>query len=115
MLHRSVIMAAMVCAGFAAPAIAQMQGFGEPSYRRVGPAALGLSPEDIVALPGTKWLVAGALPKTDAGSRGGLSLIDTANPADIVALYPAASASDNQDRTRFQDCPGPLSGGFAPH
>jgi hypothetical protein len=116
MLNRSVMMAAIVCAGFAAPAIAQMQGFGEPSYRRrAGPAALGLSPEDIVALPGTKWLVAGALPKTDAGSRGGLSLIDTANPADIVALYPAASASDNQDRTRFKDCPGPLSGGFAPH
>ena len=55
-------------------------------FRRAGPAASGLSPEDIVALPGTKWLVAGALPKTDAGTRGGLSLIDTGNPAVNIAL-----------------------------
>jgi hypothetical protein len=94
---------------------AQMQGFGEPGYRRAGPAASGLSPEDIVALPGTKWLVAGALPNTDAKGRGGLSLIDTQNPANIVALYPAPSASDRLDKTRFKDCPGPLTGGFAPH
>jgi hypothetical protein len=96
-------------------AAAQMQGFGEPSYRRAGPAASGLSPEDIAALPGTRWLVAGALPKTDAGTRGGLSLIDTDNPATIKALYPAPRASDNQDKVRFKDCPGPLDGGFAPH
>jgi hypothetical protein len=55
------------------------------------------------------------LPKTDAGSRGGLSLIDTANPANIIPLYPASGATDSPDRTRFADCPGPLTGGFAPH
>lgn len=95
--------------------VAQMQGFGAPSYKPSGPAASGLSPEDIAPLPGTKWLVAGALPNTDARSRGGLSLIDTQKPANIVALYPAPSASDDQDKTRFKDCPGPLTGGFAPH
>jgi len=115
MVHRFVVMAGGVCVMLAAPAVAQMQGFGEPGYQRAGAAASGLSPEDIVALPGTKWLIAGALPKTDAGSRGGLSLIDTTNPANIVALYPAPAASDNQDRTRSKDCPGPLTGGFAPH
>jgi len=94
---------------------AQMQGEGAPSFQRAGVAADGLSPEDIVALPGTKWLVAGALPKTDAGTRGGLSLIDTENPAHIVALYPAPEASDVQDHARFKDCPGPLPAGFAPH
>ena len=108
-------LAAMAVTVLADTAIAQMQGFGEPSYKRSGPAASGLSPEDIVALPGTRWLVAGALPNTDAKSRGGLSLIDTQNPAHIVALYPAPSASDAQDKSRFKDCPGPLTGGFAPH
>ena len=106
------LLASMVLADVA---VAQMQGFGEPSYRRAGPAASGLSPEDIVALPDTKWLVAGALPNTDAKGRGGLSLIDTRNPANIVALYPAPSASDRLDKTRFKDCPGPLTSGFAPH
>jgi len=94
---------------------AQMQGTGEASYKPARTFAAGLSPEDIVALPGGKWLVAGALPKTDAGTRGGLSLIDTSNPSNIVALYPAPSASDSQDKVRFKDCPGPLTGGFAPH
>lgn len=95
--------------------LAQMQGFGEPNYRPARDFATGLSPEDIVALPGTKWLAAGALPRTDAGTRGGLSLIDTTNPSNIVPLYPAPSASDKLDRTRFKDCPGPLTDGFAPH
>jgi hypothetical protein len=44
-----------------------------------------------------------------------LSLIDTNNPATVEALYPAPQASDNQDKLRFKDCPGPLKGGFAPH
>jgi len=109
-------LAALLVAGAGADvAFAQMQGFGEPSYKPTGKFAAGLSPEDIVALPGTKWLVAGALPKTDAGTRGGLSLVDTANPSNIVPLYPAPSASDDQDKVRFKDCPGPLTGGFAPH
>lgn len=115
MLLRSAVMGVVVCSFASSAVIAQMQGFGEPSYRRAGPAASGLSPEDIVGLPGTKWLVAGALPKTDAGTRGGLSLIDTGNPAINIALYPAAQATDNQDRVGFKDCPGPLVGGFAPH
>jgi hypothetical protein len=115
MLFRCVVVGAVTGCVVSTPAAAQMQGFGEPSYQRAGPAAPDLSPEDIVTLPGTKWLVAGALPKTDAGTRGGLSLIDTNNPATIEALYPASRASDNQDKIRFKDCPGPLAGGFAPH
>lgn len=110
-----VLLAASAGLVMAQPAGAQMQGFGTPSYGPVPEFASGLSPEDIVALPGTKWLVAGALPKTDAGTRGGLSLIDTTNPTNIVALYPAPKAADSQDRARFADCPGPLTGGFAPH
>jgi hypothetical protein len=94
---------------------AQMQGIGEPSYKPAARFASGLSPEDIVALPGTKWLVAGALPDTDAGARGGLSLIDTTQPSTIVPLYPALTATDSQDRGRFKGCPGPLKEGFAPH
>jgi hypothetical protein len=70
MLLRRVVIGAMVCCLISTLAAAQMQGFGEPSYRRAGPAAFDLSPEDIVALPGTKWMIAGALPKTDASARG---------------------------------------------
>jgi hypothetical protein len=115
MLLRSFIMGAVASCVVCTPGAGQMQGFGEPSYRRAGPSAPGLSPEDIVALPSTRWLVAGALPKTDAGTRGGLSLIDTDSPATVEPLYPAPQASDNQDKSRFKDCPGPLDGGFSPH
>lgn len=98
-----------------AGAKAQLRTGGEPSLRPTGDAAIGLSPEDIVAVPGTRWLVAGALPGTDAGSRGGIALIDTARPGNIRALYPSPSASDSLDKVRFPDCPGPLPSGFSPH
>jgi hypothetical protein len=99
----------------AGPSTAQMQGAGNPSYHKSGVSADGLSPEDIVALPGSPWVVAGALPHSDAGHRGGLSAIDTHDPSRIFPLYPATGATAKQDMARFKDCPGPLDAGFAPH
>jgi hypothetical protein len=109
--------ATILCFGatYAVVADAQIQSGGTPSYRVVAATALGISPEDVVALPGTKWLIAGATPGSTSGGRGGLSVIDTTNPATILPLYPASSASDDLDKTRFKDCSGPPTGGLGPH
>ena len=112
---RSLLTAVLLCAVPAA-AKAQMQGStNPPTYHPAPPFAVGLGPEDIVALPGTKWLIAGAAPGSTPADRAGLSLIDTTNPATILPLYPAPNASDDFDAGRFKDCPGPLKAGFAPH
>jgi hypothetical protein len=61
-------------------------------------------PEDLVIVPGNRWLVASAY-----GAEGGLHLIDT-RQATSVRLFPAASAADRFDRGAFAACPGPLQG-----
>lgn len=104
-----------VCMALAGNAAAQIQSGGEPTYRPAAPSADGLSPEDVVALPGTKWLIAGAGLRTGPSGRAGLSLIDTTNPANIQPLYPSPTSSDQRDEVRFEDCPGPLTGGLGPH
>ena len=71
------------------------------------PGALGLSPEDIVVLPGTRWLIAGAAPHANGGARTGIALINTEDPSDIQALYPSPQVANDWDKERFRDCPGP--------
>lgn len=61
-------------------------------------------PEDLVVVPGNRWLVASAY-----GAEGGLYLIDT-RAATSVRLFPAATAADRFDRQAFAVCPGPLQG-----
>jgi hypothetical protein len=61
-------------------------------------------PEDLVAVPGNRWLVASAY-----GAEGGLHLIDT-KAASSTRIFPAASATDRLDRSAYADCPGPLQG-----
>ena len=61
-------------------------------------------PEDLVIVPGNRWLVASAY-----GAEGGLHLIDT-RQATSVRLFPAASAADRFDRGAYAACPGPLQG-----
>jgi len=103
-----VIALLVACAaGLATEAWAQMRSGGAPSFRPAPPGVSGLSPEDIVPLPGTKWLIAGAASKADGGGRTGLALINTANPSDVRPLYPASLATNDWDRERFRDCPGP--------
>ncbi len=86
---------------------AQMRSGGTSSFHPAPPGVLGLSPEDIVPLPGTNWLIAGAASKSDGGGRTGLALINTGNPSDIRPLYPVSPAANDWDRERFRDCPGP--------
>ena len=61
-------------------------------------------PEDLVAVPGTPWLVASAY-----GPTGGLFAINTKEAAS-TRLFPSATATDRLDRQRYGSCPGPLHG-----
>jgi hypothetical protein len=59
-------------------------------------------PEDLAALPRTKWLIASAM-----SGEGGLYLIDTTQ-ARASRIFPAAGA-ERFDRTEYGACPGPLA------
>jgi hypothetical protein len=60
-------------------------------------------PEDLVAVPQTKWLIASAM-----SGEGGLYLVDTTQ-ATTSRIFPTASASDRFDRKEYGSCPGPLN------
>lgn len=60
-------------------------------------------PEDLIAIPGTSWIVAGSI------TGGGLRLVD-GEGGESSALYPGAGSSDRHDQARYADCPGPLQG-----
>ncbi len=61
-------------------------------------------PEDLVAVPGSVWLIASAY-----GADGGLNLIDT-KAAVSTRLYPSATATERPDTKTYDSCPGPLQG-----
>src|SRR5688572_14525377 len=61
-------------------------------------------PEDLVEVPGSRWLIASAF-----GQGGGLFLIDT-RASSSTKLFPAASATEKHDRKTYDTCPGPLQG-----
>ena len=61
-------------------------------------------PEDLVAVPGTPWLVASAY-----GPEGGLHLVDT-KAASSTRLFPSAGAQERFDKKTYDACPGPLEG-----
>jgi hypothetical protein len=61
-------------------------------------------PEDLVAVPGSPWLVASAF-----GPSGGLFAINT-REASSTKLFPSTTATDRFDRQTYAACPGPLQG-----
>jgi sugar lactone lactonase YvrE len=61
-------------------------------------------PEDLVAVPGTAWLIASAY-----GADGGVNLIDT-KAAASTRLFPSAGAKERLDAKTYDSCPGPLEG-----
>lgn len=70
------------------------------------------NPEDLVAVPGTSWLL-GSNATFDPARQGSLVLIDRAGKT-VRTLFPGAieTAADKRD---YPDCPGPLTiGPFAP-
>jgi hypothetical protein len=60
------------------------------------------NPEDLVLVPGTRWLLASGM-----APGAGLSLVDTQAKA-VSKLYAPGTASARADRNRFANCPGPL-------
>jgi len=58
-------------------------------------------PEDLVAVPGSAWLVASAY-----GAEGGLNLIDT-KAASSTRLFPSPTAKERPDTKTYDSCPGP--------
>jgi hypothetical protein len=61
-------------------------------------------PEDLVAVPGSAWLIASAY-----GAEGGINLIDT-KAASSMRLFPSATATERLDPKTYDSCPGPLQG-----
>ena len=59
------------------------------------------APEDLIVLPGSRWVVAGAFAGT-----GGIHLIGVRDRKSIAA-YPSASAARRPDTRTYPACPGP--------
>ena len=58
------------------------------------------SPEDLVYLPGTDWVVASAF-----GGNGGIRLISVREKTSTT-LYPSAAAKEQLDKKTYDTCPG---------
>ncbi len=91
-----------------APRLAQVAQAPVPPPANCNPASgvrfvCGQSgPEDLVAVPGTTWLIASAF-----GPAGGLNLIDT-KAATSRRLFPDPQVADRLDRGTYDSCPGPI-------
>ena len=59
-------------------------------------------PEDLVAVPGSAWLVASGY-----GPEGGVNLIDT-KASSSRRLFPDPGVADRLDRATYDSCPGPV-------
>ena len=59
------------------------------------------APEDLVVVPGSQWVVAGAYAGT-----GGVNLIRVSDRTSIRA-YPATAAAETFDAKTYKNCPGP--------
>lgn len=68
-----------------------------------------VSPEDLVQLPETDWIVAAGME-----DYGYLYLVNSASLA-ATSVYPAANANHQWDQARYGACPGPVTEGFTPH
>src|SRR5215510_6654161 len=64
------------------------------------------TPEDLVALPGGKWVLASVY----QGS-GGINLIEVGTRKSTTA-FPATGAKLEPDKKIYPDCPGPPTGAF---
>jgi hypothetical protein len=59
------------------------------------------APEDLVVVPGGRWVVAGAF-----GGNGGVYLIRASDRA-ATRVYPTATSVDRFDAKAYAGCPGP--------
>jgi DNA-binding beta-propeller fold protein YncE len=90
-------------------AVASAQGPSQTPLQDCGTSSpvkyvCGLAaPEDLVAVPQSKWLIASAM-----FGEGGLYLIDVTNAA-ASRVFPSGAAPDHFDRKAYGACPGPLA------
>jgi len=90
----------------AAPAAAQCDSDGEVRFICDVPG-----PEDLLAIPGTPWVIASSRVSDDDGS---LIVVDTRDLA-TRTVYPTAALYPELDRQAYGACPGPVGGTFQPH
>ena len=95
----SIVVAFALSLGMIAPRAAGCDAVGKIQFV-CGQAG----PEDLVAVPGTPWLIASAY-----GAEGGVNLIDT-KAGTSTRLYPNAAAKERLDAKTYDSCPGPLEG-----
>ena len=99
------LLALVFIAALTAAVSAQQQATAPPSCAPAGGLTFicGLqSPEDVVLVPGTRWLLTSGM-----APGAGLSVVDT--QAKVVRkLYAVGTANARADRARFANCPGPL-------
>lgn len=69
------------------------------------------SPEDLLAVPDTPWVIASGRISDDAGY---LYAVDR-NSLGNTVLYPGANSSSAPDLTRYGSCPGAPTATFQPH
>lgn len=68
------------------------------------------NPEDLIRIPDTQWVLVSSM-----GEASHLYAVDARTHA-AVALYPAESAHEQQDKKTYATCPGPLpKGAFGSH
>jgi hypothetical protein len=67
------------------------------------------TPEDIVALPGERWVLASAYAGT-----GGINLIDVGKRSSL-RVFPGPGVKLQPDRNTYPECPGPPQGAFTTH
>lgn len=67
------------------------------------------TPEDVVALPGDRWVFSSVYRGT-----GGVNLIKVSDRTS-TSVYPGPSVKERLDRNTYPDCPGPPRGEFTTH
>lgn len=69
------------------------------------------SPEDLITIPGTPWVIASGRISDDDGYLYG---VDTRDHSSTV-LYPGGTSSIAPNLTRYRECPGAPTASFQPH
>ena len=98
------LFAAACLLGAAAPGAAQCEPDGDVEFV-CGP----ISPEDLVAVPETPWVVVSSMEDD-----GYLSMTDSRDHTS-GRVYPVETSEPQHDTAMYGACPGPVTTGFRPH
>ena len=99
----SILVSAIVASVTIATAVAAQKGAACAPSDGVRFVCGQSGPEDLVQIPGTRWLVASAF-----GDTGGLFLVDT-RTASARRVFPDSRVGNRFDRKTYDGCPGPLN------